>query len=270
MEAITVPLVVIPDTETLYTVGPPETTAVIAPAVPLRVTSPVAKPVTASLNVTVKRIGEAEVGSACPAAWLIVTVGDASYVTVLSVLVEARFGFEPASIATPALMEAITVPLVVIPDTETLYTVGPPETTAVIAPAVPLRVTSPVAKPVTASLNVTVKRIGEAEVGSACPAAWLIVTVGGASYVTVLSVLVEARFGFEPASVATPALMEAITVPLVVMPDTETVYTAGPPETAAVVAPAVPLRVTSPVAKPVTASLNTTSNVIVDVDVGSI
>ena len=63
-------------------------------------------------------------------------------------------------------MEAITVPLVVIPDTETVYTAGPPETTAVVAPAVPLRVTSPVAKPVTGSLNVTVKRIGEAEVGS--------------------------------------------------------------------------------------------------------
>ena len=33
------------------------------------------KPVTASLNTTVKLIGEALVGSAWPAAWLIVTVG---------------------------------------------------------------------------------------------------------------------------------------------------------------------------------------------------
>src|SRR5687767_10511392 len=197
--------------------------AVVAPAVPLSVTSPVAKPVTASLNVTVKRIGEAEVGSACPAAWLIVTEGGVSYVTVLSVLVEARLGLLPASIATPALMEAITVPLFVIPETVTVYVAPLPETMAVVAPAVPLRVTSPVAKPVTASLNVTVKRTGEAEVGSACPAAWLIVTVGGVSYVTILSVLVEARLGLVPASIATPALMEAITVPLVVIPETVTV-----------------------------------------------
>src|SRR5687768_5621117 len=140
--------------------------AVVAPAVPLSVTSPVAKPVTASLYVTVKRIGVAEVGLDCAAALLIVTVGGVSYVTVLSVLVEAKLGLVPASIATPALMEAITVPLVVIPDTETVYTVGPPETTAVVAPAVPLRVTSPVAKPVTASLNVAVNRIGVVEVGS--------------------------------------------------------------------------------------------------------
>src|SRR5688572_22893228 len=197
--------------------------AVVAPAVPLSVTSPVAKPVTASLNVTVKRIGEAEVGSACPAAWLIVTVGGVSYVTLLSVLVEARLGLLPASIATPALMEAITVPLLVIPESFTLLPYTTLFRSAVVAPAVPLSVTSPVAKPVTASLNVTVKRIGEAEVGSACPAAWLIVTVGGVSYVTVLSVLVEARLGLLPASIATPALMEAITVPLVVIPETVTV-----------------------------------------------
>ena len=39
------------------------------------VTSPVAKPVTVSLKVTVKLIGLALVGSAWPAAWLIVTLG---------------------------------------------------------------------------------------------------------------------------------------------------------------------------------------------------
>ena len=54
-------------------------------------------------------------------------------------------------------------------------------TIAVVAPAVPLRVTSPVAKPVTGSLNTTVKLIGEALVGSAWPAAWLMVTSGGAT-----------------------------------------------------------------------------------------
>ena len=53
----------------------PVTVAVVAPAVPLSVTSPVAKPVTDSLKTTVKLIGEALVGSAWPAAWLIVTVG---------------------------------------------------------------------------------------------------------------------------------------------------------------------------------------------------
>ena len=46
----------------------PVTVAVVAPAVPLKVTSPVAKSVTASLNTTVKLIGESLVGSACPAA----------------------------------------------------------------------------------------------------------------------------------------------------------------------------------------------------------
>ena len=53
----------------------PVTVAVVAPAVPLSVTSPVAKPVTDSLKTTVKLIGEALVGSVWPSAWLIVTVG---------------------------------------------------------------------------------------------------------------------------------------------------------------------------------------------------
>ena len=54
----------------------PVTVAVVAPApCRSRVTSPVAKPVTDSLKTTVKLIGEALVGSAWPAAWLIVTVG---------------------------------------------------------------------------------------------------------------------------------------------------------------------------------------------------
>ena len=52
-------------------------------------------------------------------------------------------------------------------------------TVAVVAPAVPLNVTSPVAKPVTASLKTTVKLIGLLPVGSAWPDAWLMVTFGG-------------------------------------------------------------------------------------------
>ena len=61
-----------------------------------------AKPVTASLNTTVKLIGLPLVGSAWPAAWLIVTVGAAlSQVTVLSVLVEAALALPAASLAAP-------------------------------------------------------------------------------------------------------------------------------------------------------------------------
>ena len=84
------------------------------------VTSPVTKSVTGSLKTTVKLIGEVPVGSAWPTAWLIVTVGAVtSHVTVLSVLVDAAFGWPPL-VATPAASEAITVPLVVIPVTATL------------------------------------------------------------------------------------------------------------------------------------------------------
>ena len=82
---------------------------------------------------------------------------------------------------------------------------GPPEiVTVLVPPAVPLIVTSAAVKPLTASLNTAVKLIGEAEVGSAWPAAWLIVTVGavvsGAVKVTVLSVLVEAVLALPAAS----------------------------------------------------------------------
>jgi hypothetical protein len=170
--AITVPLVVIPDTATLYVVGPPVIFWVFAPAVPLKVTSPVTKPVTGSLKTTVKLIGDAEVGSTWAAAWLIVTVGFAvRKVTVLSVLVDATLFCDEAFWQTPAGMVAITVPQVVIPDTATLYVVGPPVIVPVVAPAVPLKVTSPVAKPVTGWSNTTVKLIGEAVAGSACAAA---------------------------------------------------------------------------------------------------
>ena len=100
-----------------------------------------------------------------------------------------------------------------MPETATLYVVGPPVTRAVVAPAVPLKVTSPVAKPVTGWSNTTVKLIGEADVGSGCAAAWLMVTVGGVAgklYVTVLSVLVDALLGSSAAFVQTPAAIVAI------------------------------------------------------------
>ena len=75
MVTVTVPAEVVPETATLYVVPLPVTVAVVAPAVPLIVTSPVANPVTVSLNTTVKLIGEALVGSAWPVAWLIVNEG---------------------------------------------------------------------------------------------------------------------------------------------------------------------------------------------------
>ena len=83
---------------------------------------------------------------------------------------------------------------------------------AVVAPAVPLKLTPAGAKPVTGSLKMAVKLIVPLLVGSDWPAAWLIVTLGGVmSYVTVLSVLVEAVLGLPTRSVAALAGMEAVT-----------------------------------------------------------
>src|SRR5690606_9675462 len=120
----------------------------------------------------VNRIGVDDVGSAWPAALLIVTVGGVLStggmlnVTTLSVLVEASLPLPPPSAATSAAIVAITVPDELIPDTETVYVVPEPLTDAVVAPALPASVTSPVANPVTGSENTTVNRIGEVEVGS--------------------------------------------------------------------------------------------------------
>src|SRR5687767_5113814 len=109
------------------------------------------------------------------------TVGAAaSKLTLLSVLVEAVLLLPAASCAAPAAMLAVTVPLVVMPLTAMLYVLGPPLTVAVLLPpAVPPMVTSAALKPLTASLNTAVKVIGPAPVGSACAAAWLMLTVGG-------------------------------------------------------------------------------------------
>src|SRR5437773_12511200 len=80
--------------------------------------------------------------------------------------------------------------------------------------AVPPITTSHPFKSLTDSLKTAVKVMGAVLVGSAYPAAWLIVTVGGVgSNVTVLSVLVEAVFPLPAASVAPPAGIVAITVP---------------------------------------------------------
>jgi hypothetical protein len=69
-----------------------------------------------------------------------------------------------------------------------------------------------------------VKLMGEVPVGSAWPAAVLMVTVGAAlSKVTLLSVLVDAVLVLPAPSAATPAARLAMTVPPVVMPLTATV-----------------------------------------------
>ena len=64
---------------------------------------------------------EDPVGSAWELPWLIVTVGTTvSYVITLSVEVEASFRFPAASCATPEGIVAMTVPLAVIPEIETV------------------------------------------------------------------------------------------------------------------------------------------------------
>ena len=97
-------------------------------------------------------------------------------------LVETLFGWPPmVACARSAAIDAMIVPLVVMPETATLYVLPLPVTVAVVAPAVPLSVTSPVAKPVTDSLKTTVKLTGDTLAGSAWPLAWLIVTESAVS-----------------------------------------------------------------------------------------
>src|SRR5437762_1780182 len=208
-------------------VGPPVTvTVLVPPAVPLMVTPAPVKPLTGSLKTAVKLIGELFVGSAWPAAWLIVTAGrETGRASRREGLGEAVFRVPAASCATPAAMLARPVTSVGMPRTAVWSAVLPPVTvTVLVPPAVPLMVTPAPVKPLTGPLKTAVKLIGELFVGSAWPAAWLIVTAGRvASKLTLLSVLVEAVFRLPAASCATPAGMLAITVPSVVMPLTATV-----------------------------------------------
>src|SRR5256884_1954505 len=84
--------------------------------------------------------------------------------------------------------------------------------------------------PLTGSLKTAVKVMGAVLVGSACPAAWLIVTVGGVgSKVTVLSVLVEAVFPLPAASVAPPAGIVRIAEPPAELPPPPPVEVRLPP-----------------------------------------
>ena len=87
---------------------------------------------------------------------------------MLSVEVEATLRLPTESVALPSAIVAITVPLPVMPVTATVYVLPLPLTVPVNAPgAVPEMVTSPVVKFVTTLLKTTVKRIGDAFVGSA-------------------------------------------------------------------------------------------------------
>ena len=100
------------------------------------------------------------------------------------------------SMATPAPTVAITVPSPVIPLTATLNVVPSlgaiSVTSAVVGFADPFRVTSPVVKSVTGSLNTTVKFMGEVAVGSACAVACSMVTVGGV--LSAITVKIQAGF----------------------------------------------------------------------------
>src|SRR5436190_6413019 len=150
-----------------------------------------------------------------------------SNVTELSVLVLAVFGLVDRSCTTPATMLAVTVPDVIIPVTATFQVMLSAVVGICATPPVdvPPTVMSPAVKVagLIAVLKTTVKLIGLAFVGSACPPAWSIDTVTGVLLkVTVLSPLVLARLRLPAASAITPAPMDAVTVPVVVMPVTAT------------------------------------------------
>src|SRR5688500_8156600 len=135
-----------------------------------------------------------------------------SNVTVLSVEVEAALALVAASWATPALIAAVTVPSWVMPETDTVYVVPDPATTAVVAPAEPLSATSPVAKSATLSLNTTSNTIGDAVVGSTAPA-WLIVTVGATLSNVTCAAAGAAVLALFAKSTASEAPTVAVTVP---------------------------------------------------------
>src|SRR5262249_26348905 len=173
---------------TVYWLPLPLTPVIVAPVtapVVTRAKSEASTPVTLSLNSTVHDMLAAFVG-VVPARLIDCTVGavvsTVLKATLLSVLVDARLALPAASVAAPAGTLTTTVPVPAIPDTATLYVEPVPVTVAVSVPprVLPAKLMSPAVNPVTVSLNVTVKLIGLALVGSVWPAAWLIVTVGAA------------------------------------------------------------------------------------------
>src|SRR5439155_1737369 len=205
---------------------PPVTsTVLVPPAVPPITTSLPVKPLTDSLKTAVKVMGAVLVGSACPAAWLIVTVGGVGTIVTVLGSEEEAFELQAGGLLAPPGLLTFTLQPVVRPLTATVLVLGAPVPDAVFVPTPRSSdLTSLPVKPLTDSLKTAVKVMGAVLVGSACPAAWLIVTVGGVgSNVTVLSVLKseERRVGKE--CVARRAGYDAINVPPVVRPLTATV-----------------------------------------------
>src|SRR5206468_959109 len=246
--------------------GPPVTsTVLVPPAVPPITTSLPVKRLTESLKTAVEVMGAVLVGSACPAAWLIVTVGGVgSNVTVLSVLVEAVFPLPAASVAPPSGIVAITLPPTLFPYTTLFRSLGPPVTsTVLVPPAVPPITTSLPVKPLTGSLKTAVKVMGAVLVGTTCPEAWFVVTVGGGLCDTVISIRVEGVFPLPAASMAHPSGIVSNTRPHTLIPYTTLFRSLGPPVTSTVlVPPAVPPITTSLPVKPLTGSLKTAVKVM--------
>jgi hypothetical protein len=77
-------------------------------------------------NVAVKCIGDDDVGSGWPAAWLIDTVGPNG--SILNLTLEGHI--EAELLISAEGIDSTTVPSPVIPLTATSYTVGPPDTAA--------------------------------------------------------------------------------------------------------------------------------------------
>src|SRR5262249_47383924 len=135
---------------------------------------------------------------------------------------------------------------------------------------------SPVAKSVTGSSNTTSKIIGLLPLGSGCPAPWLIVTVGGggsgsggSSKLTTFAGVGRAVFGIFGATSATPPRVDTKTTQLPVIPLTDTVFVVPRRLPISVLFPYTTLFRSSPVAKSVTGSSNTTSKIIGLLPLGS-
>src|SRR4051812_29731794 len=101
-------------------VGPPVTIALsVPPAVePVKETSVLSNPATASLKVALNTIGLVEVGETCPPASAVLTVGEGlstSCCQVTVLVLETRLGLLAASTAAAAGMVIATSPLVVMP-----------------------------------------------------------------------------------------------------------------------------------------------------------
>src|SRR5205823_11166544 len=74
-------------------------------------------PVVFTVHWTVNTTGKVLVGSACPGAWLMVTVGEtSSKVTALSVPAEAALVFPATSVTAPVGVDATSVPVQLGPE----------------------------------------------------------------------------------------------------------------------------------------------------------